>query len=192
MRKSIKPIIAVVLTGIGSALVFGFRTTDPTLPTTANIPAGVAPTSTQPTTVAPTATAPALRTPSTGSSTDTTRPAPTQETATAPVTQTGALVDGTYTGVAVKEPWGTFEVEAIISGGQLTDVQLVAEPSDRHSSRINNYAVPLLTEAAIAAQSANIDMVSGATWTSQSYEESLQAALDAAAASAVTQQQDAA
>jgi uncharacterized protein with FMN-binding domain len=192
VRKSIKPIIVVVLTGIGSALVFSFRTTDPTLPTTANVPAGVVPIAKAPTRVAPTATAPALTTPTTGSPTDTTTSAPTQGTATAPATPTGAFVDGTYTGAAVNEPWGTFEVEAIISGGQLTDVQLVAEPSDRHSSRINNYAVPLLTESAIAAQSANIDMVSGATWTSRSYEESLQAALDAAAASAVTQQQDAA
>jgi uncharacterized protein with FMN-binding domain len=182
VRNSIKPVVALVLTGIGSAFVFSFRTTDPTLVPTANVPAGVA----------PTATAPPLTTPTTGSSTDTTTPAPTPGTATASATSTGAFVDGTFTGAAVNEPWGSFEVEAIISGGQLTGVQLVAEPSDRHSSRINTYAVPLLTESAIAAQSANIDMVSGATWTSQSYEESLQAALDAAAASAVTQQQDAA
>jgi uncharacterized protein with FMN-binding domain len=187
VHKSIKPAVALVLTGIGSALVFSFRTTDPTLLPIANAPAGVAPTAKAPTLVAP--TAPAATTPTTGSSTDTTTPAPTQGTATAPTNSTGAFVDGTYTGAAVNEPWGTFEVEAIISGGELTDVQLVAEPSDRHSSRINNYAVPLLTESAIAGQSANIDMVSGATWTSRSYEESLQAALDAAAASAATQQQ---
>jgi uncharacterized protein with FMN-binding domain len=187
--NSIKPVIALVLTGIGSALVFSFRTTDPTQPTTANVPAGAIPMAKAPTVVAPTATAPAATTPTTESSTGTTTPAPTQGTAVAPATSTGAFVDGTYTGATVNEPWGTFEVEAIISGGQLTDVQLVAEPSDGHSSRINNYAVPLLTESAIAAQSANIDTVSGATWTSRSYEESLQAALDAAAASAVTQQQ---
>jgi uncharacterized protein with FMN-binding domain len=172
----IKPLIALVLTGIGSALVFTFRTTDPALPMTANVPAGVAPTANGPSGT-------------TGPTTTTATPAPTAQTGTTTDTATGEYADGTYTGTAVIEPWGTFEVEAIISGGQLADVQLVAEPNDGHSSRINNYAVPLLTESAIAAQSANIDMVSGATWTSRSYETSLQAALDAAAASAATQQQ---
>ena len=59
---------------------------------------------------------------------------------------------------------------------------LVSSPSDNHSRRINSQAVPILTQAAIAAQSANIDMVSGATWTSESYATSLQAALDLAKA----------
>ena len=76
----------------------------------------------------------------------------------------------------------------MISGGHLVNVQLLSEPSDRHSTQINNIAVPMLTESAIASQSATVDTVSGATWTSESYAESLQAALDAARASASTAQ----
>ena len=66
----------------------------------------------------------------------------------------------------------------MISGGKITNVVLVQSPSDGHSRQINSRAVPTLTQSAIAAQSAKIDMVSGATWTSQSYVTSLQAALD--------------
>ena len=93
---------------------------------------------------------------------------------------TGAYRDGTYLGTAVPEPWGTFQVQATISGGRLTDVALVQGPGDGHSSRINGAVVPMLTRAAIAAQGATMDLVSGATWTSESYATSLQAALDAA------------
>lgn len=68
----------------------------------------------------------------------------------------------------------------------MTDVVVVSAPQDGHSSRINSQAVPTLTQSAIAAQSAEIDMISGATWTSQSYATSLQAALDQAKAAAET------
>ena len=61
---------------------------------------------------------------------------------------------------------------------------LVAAPQDGHSSRINEEAVPVLTQAAVAAQGASVDMVSGATWTSRSYATSLQGALDQARAAA--------
>jgi uncharacterized protein with FMN-binding domain len=97
-------------------------------------------------------------------------------------TSSAQYADGTYTGSAVNEPWGSFEVRATISNGELTAVNLIASPSDRHSSSINSQAVPLLTQEALSAQSADIDMISGATWTSQSYMTSLQSALDDAAA----------
>ena len=175
MRKSIKPLLGLLFAGLGSVLVFGFRTTDSVLPNTAQ-----APTATTGTT--PTKTP----RPTTGSSTNSTSqatatPAPTQTTTG---NSTAQFADGTYQGAAVGEPWGTFEVEAIIKGGQLVDVKLVSEPGDRHSNQINNIAVPMLTESAVASQSANVDLVSGATWTSESYAESLQAALDAARAAA--------
>ena len=72
----------------------------------------------------------------------------------------------------------------MVSGGKITSANVVESPGDRHSSRINNVAVPLLNESTLAKQSANIDMVSGATWTSDSYATSLQAALDKAAQAA--------
>jgi uncharacterized protein with FMN-binding domain len=73
-------------------------------------------------------------------------------------------------------------VEVTISGGQITDVSVVSEPSDGHSNRINTIAVPILTQSVLGAQTTNVDLVSGATWTSESYLTSLQAALDQAAA----------
>ena len=175
MHSSIKPLLGLVLAAGGSALVFGFRTSDTALPTTARVPT---------TTSAPQSTAGSTDT--SGDQTATATPAPT--TAAANAASTGQYADGTYAGAAVREPWGTFEVQAVIEGGRLVDVKLVAAPTDRHSSQINSVAVPLLTESAVASQSAEVDMVSGATWTTESYAQSLQAALDAAAAAASTQQ----
>lgn len=167
--SSIKPLIALALTGIASALIVSFK-----VPST---PAQVAaaPTASASTTTAAAASGPSVATSTTASAT----PAPTSTSSTA---SSARYADGTYTGSAVSEPWGTFEVQATISGGQITAVTLVSSPSDRHSSQINSYAVPQLTQEAVAAQSAAVDGISGATWTSQSYETSLQAALDAAAA----------
>jgi uncharacterized protein with FMN-binding domain len=189
MHKSIKPLVALVLTGIGSALVFGFKTTDP-VTTTSRLPtataSGLPTATTAPTsTTAPTTTAPRDAAPAAGQSATA---APTVGPTATTQAKTGQYADGTFAGAAVSEPWGTFEVEAIVSGGQLTDVQLVSAPRDRHSTQINAVAVPLLTESAIAGQSANVDVVSGATWTSDSYAQSLQAALDAAAVAAITEQ----
>ena len=166
MSSSIKPLIAVALTGVGSALVLSFKV--PSTPTT------VAPV--QSVGSSPSASADATTTGITS---------PSTTTSASSSSGAGArYADGTYAGSAVAEPWGTFEVKATISGGELTNVSLVSEPSDQHSSQVNSYAVPQLTQEAVAAQSADIDAVSGATWTSQSYEASLQAALDAAAAAA--------
>ena len=186
MRNSIKPILGLVVAGLGSLLVFGFRTTDSVLPTTGQVPTTATGKTTSPTT-APTTNGNTSSTTKSGTSgsSATATPTPTQDTSGA-TTNGAQYADGTYRGAAIGEPWGTFEVEAIIKSGQLVDVKLVAEPGDRHSSQINNIAVPMLTQSALAAQSANIDLVSGATWTSESYAESLQAALDAAHAAAST------
>lgn len=183
--RSVKPIAALALTGVGTALVVGFRTTDPALITgsTAFSDAGtvtatpVGPAGGTSGGVLPTATAGAATpTASAGAAT----PAP-------PATRSSArYADGTWTGTAMEEPWGTFQVQAVIDGGRLADVVVVSEPGDRHSRRINAQAVPWLTEAAIAAQGTAIDMISGATWTSESYLTSLQAALDAAHAAVDT------
>lgn len=108
------------------------------------------------------------------------------QTAAANGTSAGQYADGTWLGAAVAEPWGTFQVQAVVSGGQLTDVVVVSAPGDGHSSRINSSSIPVLTSQALAAQSASVDAISGATWTSQSYATSLQAALDDAAAAATS------
>jgi uncharacterized protein with FMN-binding domain len=74
-------------------------------------------------------------------------------------------------------------VQAQVSGGKLVDVAVAEYPSDaRRSQRINSVALPELRTEAIRAQSANIDTVSGATYTSEAYSQSLQSALDQARA----------
>jgi uncharacterized protein with FMN-binding domain len=73
-----------------------------------------------------------------------------------------------------------------ISNGTLTDVAAVQIPSGGKSSRINAAAQPILEQEAIAQQDADLDIVSGATYTSRTYAASLQAALDQAAMTAMT------
>ncbi len=77
--------------------------------------------------------------------------------------------------------YGAVQVEITVSSGKVTDVVALQLPdSDRRSASISSRAEPVLRSEALAAQSASIDGVSGATYTSDGYEQSLQAALDAA------------
>ena len=93
------------------------------------------------------------------------------------------IADGTYVGAASSNRWGTVQVQAVYSGGVLVDVQILSYPDgERKSVSINESALPQLIEWSLTAQSADVDTVSGATYTSDSYRESLQSAIDAAAA----------
>lgn len=86
----------------------------------------------------------------------------------------------TITGPVESNRWGNVQVEITVEDGKITDVSLVQVPSSHvRSVEINDYAVPILVQETLTAQSAQIDMVSGATDTSQSYIASLQGALDA-------------
>jgi uncharacterized protein with FMN-binding domain len=87
-----------------------------------------------------------------------------------------ASIDGSV----VATRYGDVQVEIQLSGGKLSDVIALALPSGRRSSSISSAAAPLLRSEALKAQSATIDIVSGATYTSQAYAQSLQAALDQA------------
>ena len=91
-----------------------------------------------------------------------------------------AYKSGTFLGPAEWTKWGYYQVQVTISGGKITSVQEVQTPSDGKSQRINSVAAPILQAEAVSAQSANIQGVSGATYTSQTYKASLQAALDQA------------
>ena len=91
------------------------------------------------------------------------------------------LADGTYTGSAADTRFGPVQVQITVSGGVVTDVQVPVYPSENgRDQQINSRAVPILVKETLAAQSAEIDMVSGATYTSTGYRTSLQAALDEA------------
>ena len=73
------------------------------------------------------------------------------------------------------------QVELTVSAGTVTDVQVVQYPSGNpRDQEINSYALPVLIQETLDAQSADIDMVSGATVTSVGYQQSLQSALDQA------------
>jgi uncharacterized protein with FMN-binding domain len=87
----------------------------------------------------------------------------------------------TYTGDTVQTQWGPVQVQIAVSGGQVTEVTTLQHPSGNpRDEEINAYALPVLRESALSAQSADIDLVSGATVTSQGYVGSLQSALDQA------------
>jgi uncharacterized protein with FMN-binding domain len=117
-----------------------------------------------------------------------TQPTPTQ-TQTPPQTTTptapaavqkpaGMYADGSYTGSPADAYYGTVQVKVIVKNGQLADVQFLQYPNTHSNSvYINSQAMPLLIQEAIQAQSAQINGVSGATFTSQAFQQSLASAV---------------
>ena len=103
-------------------------------------------------------------------------------------TTSGSDTDGgasassvTVTGPSADTRWGPVQVEVTVDGGTITDVTVVDYPTENGKDRaINARAIPILVQETLDAQSDDIDMVSGATVTSEGYVESLQAALDQA------------
>lgn len=94
----------------------------------------------------------------------------------------GGYIDGTYTGAAYSNEFGSWTVTVTITDGQITDVTASTTAQDHHSQGINTQAVPRLRTQVLSAQSAHVDTISGATLTSKSYLSSLQSALDEAQA----------
>lgn len=96
---------------------------------------------------------------------------------------TVTLTDGTYTGTSVQTQFGDVEVQIVVSGGRITDATTpVLTGNEGRSEQINNQAAPILRSELLASQSASIQSVSGATYTSNAYITSLQAAFDKAKA----------
>ncbi|MGA5137932.1 FMN-binding protein, partial [Streptomyces azureus] len=93
-------------------------------------------------------------------------------------------VNGAVTGDAAQTQYGAVQVRLTMSGGKITQAEAVQAPKGGRSDQITASSVPRLNQAAVAAQSADIDAVSGATYTSAGYKKSLQSALDKAKASA--------
>lgn len=103
--------------------------------------------------------------------------APAQTTAPAP---TGPA-DGTFDGSVINTRFGTVQVQAVISGGQITDVIAVKlTDADRKSVQISQQVSPLVRSEVLTAQSAKVANISGGTYTTQAYLQSLQSALDIA------------
>ncbi len=89
--------------------------------------------------------------------------------------------DGTYTGNTVQADrgYGPIQVKAVISGGKLTDVIFLQMPGEGfgHTQEVTDFAKPLLKQEAIAVQSSQVDIVSGATQDTEAFQKSLASAL---------------
>ncbi len=97
--------------------------------------------------------------------------------------RSSGLRDGTFTGTTAQTRYGAVQVVVTVAGGRVSQVQVPQYPSDNgRDQQISSYALPQLVNETIAAQSAQIDMISGATYTSTGYQQSLQSALDQAKA----------
>ncbi len=104
--------------------------------------------------------------------------APTSAAAGAKKTSTGAK---SYTGTVVMTQWGPVQVRIAVKGGKIIDTKAVVYPnSNGHDIAINGWALPMIRQAVLQAQSANFDNFSGATVTTDGYKQSLQSALDQA------------
>ena len=125
--------------------------------------------------------------PTTQAAAQTPTPAPSTSRAPTPTktpTRSAApppkAVPATFLGTSVQTRYGPVQIKITYAGGRVTGVVAVRLPSGRsRDAEINSYAVPILESETLAAQSANINAVSGATYTSDGYVRSLQSALDA-------------
>ncbi|WP_062202954.1 FMN-binding protein [Demequina salsinemoris] len=89
--------------------------------------------------------------------------------------------DGTYTGEAVQTRYGVYQVEITVSGGEVTDVTLVQEgETDHESEQIKSVALPELIQEVLDTQSSDVTYVSGASFTSEGFAQSVADAFDQA------------
>ena len=96
-------------------------------------------------------------------------------------TTTGTVGAATRTliGTVAQTRWGPVQVSVVLTGSSVTQVQVLQSPSGNgRDAEIGAYALPLLKAQTLQLQSADVDVVSGATYTSEGYRTSLQSALD--------------
>ncbi|MGV0168173.1 FMN-binding protein [Furfurilactobacillus sp. WILCCON 0119] len=94
----------------------------------------------------------------------------------------GTYKSGVYTGQATATKWGAVQVQATIKNGKLTTVKVLSYPNDNdHDKQVNARALPIYKSEAVKKQSANIQLVSGASETYKGFTGSLQDALNKAA-----------
>jgi uncharacterized protein with FMN-binding domain len=163
MRRAFAALVATVA---GLVLLLGFKTHS-------------ARQSAQPQIAATASNPPAPETSAAASGTPTeTAPAPATSAKPAPAAKPQTR---TVTGSSVRTRYGNVEVQVVFTGTQITDVVPVQLPdSNGVDQQIDQQVVPILIQETLTAQSANIQAVSGATYTSDGYIRSLQSALDKA------------
>jgi uncharacterized protein with FMN-binding domain len=162
--------LTLVASAAALMLLFSFRTA----PSSSLLPAAAAPTATA-SGAGPTPTAtPSGAPPSGGSS-------PTPSSTATPAARAGGLKDGTFTGQSAANPYGSVQVQLVISGGRITDVKALQYPTAHaQSAYISSIVVPELRAEVLKAQSAQVNLISGATYTSEGYAQSVQSAIDQA------------
>jgi uncharacterized protein with FMN-binding domain len=106
---------------------------------------------------------------------------PPNTTPATTVPPTAATAERTYTGQDIQYVYGDIVVSVTMHGGKIVNVSVPQNNAiDGRSQTINSYAVPILEQETVAAQGVNIDVVSGATFTSNAFAQSLQSALSQA------------
>lgn len=176
-----KVLLALLLTAVGLGLLLSFRSRPVTSGTTAlggsalsgaDASSSPAPTATP----TPSSSAGSPSASSAGSSS-----AASPSTAKSSTSAAPAGKSGTFTGAAENTQYGPVQVAAVVTAGKLTNVNVLQVP-DRggYEQQIVDVALPELKSEALSKQSGNIDVISGATYTSQGYAQSLQSALDQA------------
>ncbi|HEY8800244.1 MAG TPA: FMN-binding protein [Candidatus Limnocylindrales bacterium] len=163
-----RAIATIVATALGLVLLFSFKTPEgpDSIP-----PAAVA----RGTAVTGAASPFASVAPRTSSSNSAGAASSAPAASAPPINSGNQQVDGDVVGTR----FGDVQVRLVEAGGKITDVQALQLPFDRRrSNEISQYAEPILHSEALQAQSAQIDTVSGATYTSDAYRTSLQSALD--------------
>jgi uncharacterized protein with FMN-binding domain len=168
-----RAIAAIALTVAGLFLLLDYKSSP-----VARAPAGRSALSALPATGSGPTTSNPLITVRPPTSPESTPTLPTPSTTVTPGASSANKGVRTVTGPVITTRYGDVQVAVTLSGSRITDVTAVALPADRpRSQSISQYAAPILHDETLAAQGAQIDSVSGASYTSQGYAESLQAAL---------------
>jgi uncharacterized protein with FMN-binding domain len=183
MRRFVAVLVATVA---GLVILLSFKTTTtksgPPVALSGTTPGSPDPASSPPASVAP-QSAPAGDDPQSAAPSSA---APSPSTSSAkPAPSTSASGTKTVTGSAVtaseggRRQFGVVTVQLTVTNGKITKATVTSWPqNDQHSAQISSFAIPVLNSEVVAAQSAQINAVSGATITSNAYAQSLQAALD--------------
>ena len=156
--------VILAIVGTAAALVFllSFKTHSTTAAAISPASASESPDSSQPASSSPVASS-----------------SPTASSSSAKTSTASAAK--TVTGDAIDTRYGAVQVQITVKDGKVTAAEAIEYPDqDPRDEQINSYAVPVLNQEAVAAGNAQIDTVSGATYTSQGYISSLQSALDKA------------
>jgi uncharacterized protein with FMN-binding domain len=108
-------------------------------------------------------------------------PKPSPSPSPSPSPRKTTATTRTINGAAADTRYGPVQVQIKVSGNRIVSSDAIVYPTnERRDREINDYAVPQLNDETVQAQSASIDTVSGATYTSDGYRQSLQSAIDAA------------